>query len=302
MSIQSWVTHNKKLTAIIIVMSLLILIIVRLFIFNETDTSGEPDYMLMLRLLLDALITTIIVTTSITFALRVLVPPKHDLNTEKFIDSYQIKDILSRAYLDSEKWQYFGQVGRYIRSNVLPKFVKHCYDNDKPGRIKILILNPENDRLCESYINLRKTSRNNNDGGNNWSLNRTKAELLTTILMLVYLDQKYGRVAIEAGFVDSLSIFRVDLSSNLVLVTQEDNQNPAILFDRNSIFYNSYLNEFVLVYGQSKKIAIQNAITPLNLTDSESIKKCMNEIDINPHGYDKEVFDSIIENFQKELL
>ncbi len=258
----------------------------RALLFYEVDSAGNPDSTAVVRSLFDSLMATILVTTSVTLAINWFKPPVNQDNSEVFIQSFEIDQYLRKGASDTREWFYLGHTARYIRSQILPFVNQDSLAKNENKVIKVIILNPYDEELCEFYATYRNHSRSISVTNEKWSKEKVRDDLIATVLCMIELQQANSMLQVDAGFQNSVSLFRADISSSMTLITQEDNQEPAIRYSSDSHFYRNYRRELDLAWRQSIQLKISEVKTPLNLNDSGVMRICLEEV-----GFDTKFCD-----------
>lgn len=275
---KTWILHNRKLSLIIVALSFIVLSLLRVFVFHEIAPNGEADNTALIRSFFDNLMATILVTVSVTIALSWFRSPFDENISETFIQPFEIDECLREGAEDTREWYYLGHTGRYIRSQILPFINRDSLAKNENKKIKTIILDPFNPNLCEFYATYRNDSRSIHITKDKWSADRVRNDLLATVLCMIELQQANSMLEVEVGFLSNVSLFRADICSKMVLITQEDNQEPGIRYSSDSHFYRCYRRELELSWRQSRIVNIKNAKTRLDLSDVNSIRTCLKEV------------------------
>lgn len=298
---KAWIHHHRKLVVLIIGLAFFVLLLLRTFIFHEIDASGNPDNSAIIRSFFDSLMATILVTASVTLALTWFRSPIEESISETFVQPFEIDECLRNGAIGSREWYYLGHTGGYIRSQILPYINKDSLAKNENKKIKIIILDPLNVELCEFYSKYRNDSRSIHITKEKWSADRVRNELLATVLCMIELHQVNSMLEVDVGFLNYISLFRADISSSMVLITQEDNQEPGIRYTSDSHFYRSYRREIELSWRQSQALKISNVETELCLTELASIRSCLMEVGMDTNEIsDACIREASIQAQQKE--
>lgn len=273
----AWVRHHEKLIAVIFGLVILVLVLLRIVVLPNVSANGLRDYTAVLQSFIDNLLVTVLVTGSVTVALRWFSPPGGTKPSEAFVQPFDIDDVLRRGAIDTAEWCYLGHTARYVRSQILQFISRDSLANGSVKRIKIVVINPENEKLCEFYAKFRIQSRSTSLERDIWSEDMVKSEILATVLCAIELQQNNQMLDVDVGFQDTISVFRIDICSTFSLVTQENAQQPAILYPSGSHFYASYRRELDLAWRQCKKLHIRNAKSQIMLGELSSIRECLAE-------------------------
>ena len=272
---KGWIYLHRKMLGTIIVLVLIILLFVRVFVFYETDDSGKIDVSGVVRSLFDELISTILTSILIWVGIRWIKPPSEDGEAEEFIQPFQIDECLRESALNSREWYYLGHTAKYVRSQIFPSLHAESVAKNENKKIKLIILNPEIDSLCDFYAKYRNESRSNLIAKKKWHGSKVKNDLIASILCMIILHQKNMKLEISVGLINYVTLFRVDVNSNIALITQEDSQEPAIRYSSDSHFYSCYRRYIDLIWTQCKKVNITNDGGILDTNSAESIRNCL---------------------------
>lgn len=298
---KAWIYHHRRLVILVIGLSFLVLLLLRAFIFNELDSTGAPDNTALIRSFFDSLMATILVTASVTFALTWLRSPIQENISETFIQPFEIDECLRSGAIDTREWYYLGHTGRYIRSQILPFINKDSLAKNENKKIKIIIIDPLNAKLCEFYATYRNDSRSIHITKEKWSAERVKNDLLATVLCMIELHKANSMLEVDVGFLNNVSLFRADISSNMALITQEDNQEPGIRYSSDSHFYRCYRRELELAWRQSQTLTISAVSSSLDLNDVSSMRNCLSEVGLDASRLsDESIKDAGVQAQKKE--
>ncbi|MDI1330878.1 hypothetical protein [Pseudomonas sp.] len=161
---------------------------------------------------------------------------------------------LLRVAAEAKDYRIYVRTGRYFRSKVLPKLIEQAKSNRRPINVEVILLDFRNECVCTQYVHFRKDS---SFDSHLWSTDSVRAEILATALALAKaaLDNPTLFHA-SLHFSTRLSIFRIEGSSDEILVTREDPKDFAYKFHHSHSDHAAYMTEFRWI----KDIA-----TPINL-------------------------------------
>ncbi|MEO1252189.1 MAG: hypothetical protein AAFW81_07580 [Pseudomonadota bacterium] len=251
---EEWLLKHRRMAVVITALAFLLLLVLRHFLFASYDVNGEYDWAANIRSVLDALIAAIVVSLFVSFALWWLRPPSDRIPPGFEIPAIEISRTLERSTAATDEWEYIGHTARYVRTRIIPDLVEHSNRENKPCRIRIVILDPDIATLCEQYANYRNRSRSNELFNSEWTCNKVRAELLASIIRILQSHTANNYVSCEIGLRAFLSQYRTDRTREIALVTQEDPQEPAYKYVRGSRFYEHIKRENELIWEQSRKL------------------------------------------------
>lgn len=239
-------------TAIAGVVSLLL--IVRYFVLPWLDPSLTHGGLPLAAKLLEDISTTIVVTVLVAAFLWWITPTRVRNSGVVVVEPRELRRHFSEALANSSDWRFFGGCGRYFRSAVLQEMSRRARQESTSKAVSAIILNPENDLLCERHARYRAgTRRGQNEG--NWNKVRVKQELLATIVITKAVAHREGLIDAQIFVSDHFSSFRVDLSQVCVIETREDATAPALRSDSGSYYFAALNDEYRITKEQAKQIA-----------------------------------------------
>lgn len=166
----------------------------------------------------------------------------------------------AEAHRHAEQWIFKGGTGTYLRAVTLKECVEHARREQRPLRMQLEILDPTDDVLCGEYARFRSSMTPGPDGtGETWTPERTCKESYATILAACWYSQHFTFLKIEVGLSTVMTTFRWDLSSHSVIMTQDDQSGPALMFAKGQSYYRAYNRELVASFKQAKRVDIDKA-------------------------------------------
>jgi hypothetical protein len=159
-----------------------------------------------------------------------------------------LKDIAEQA----TSYKIYVRTGRHFRADILPRLVKRARDNRHPIQIEVILLDFRDDKVCQRYVDYRKASSFDQQL---WDKDYVKKEVLATILALTKTSREYGGlVDIQLYLSKRLSIFRIEGSSDELLVTREDPKDTASRYSRSHRDFPAFVAEFRWVRDESDRV------------------------------------------------
>lgn len=84
-----------------------------------------------------------------------------------------------------------------------------------------------------------------------WTAERVSKELYATVLSAYVWKEHEPALEISVALHHTVSLFRIDLSSRLAIITKEDPKEPALRYDAGTFFYTSYREELRMTRAQA---------------------------------------------------
>jgi hypothetical protein len=113
-----------------------------------------------------------------------------------------------------------------------------------------------------------------------WNAAEVQDQLYATILVAQIAQRNTALLDIRLYLENHFSPSRLDLSTDLVLVTKEDRTAPAILAHRGNYFYESYGNDFAVARSQAAEVPKTNIACAATALNSEMAKQILKDIDL----------------------
>ncbi|WP_156959329.1 hypothetical protein [Nocardia sp. BMG51109] len=170
----------------------------------------------------------------------------------------EVTKALATARGSTDRWVFKGGTGAYTRS-VLPKYVSRAAYRHTSVRIEIL--DPADEDACERYARLhRSLAEGEDDDARSWTAEGTRIESYATILAACWFKERYDtRLDLELAVTSTVSIFRWDLSSSNLIVTQRGPWFPAMIIGSDHPFYDSFDIELSTSFSQGRPVPLERA-------------------------------------------
>ena len=216
----------------------------------------------------------------------------------RLINGPEVGRVHTEAHRDTELWMFKGGTGTYLRAVTIKACVESARRAQRPVRMQVEIIDPTNEQLCHLYAQYRSSLAPGPDRtGELWTLDRTRKESFATILAACWYRQRFTFLKIEVGLSKVMTTFRWDLSSQWVVITQEDPAAPALLFEKGKPHYRGYSRELVASFEQARAVDIARA-KELQLSEEPSVEETRKlfellELDLPSSFTDRDVVDLI---------
>jgi len=267
------------------------LMIVRFFMIPYLTGKPIEGFVDILYSITDNLLAALVTSISITLLLLWLTPPSLESAIMEVVESPRISEILRRGRNHAMEYWYKGNTGRYFRSITLPELAREARLDNATKNVFLIVLDPTKYDACEYYALFRQRLRSARRE-NFWSRKHVQCELNATIVSTYAWKTQEPALNITVALVDSVSLFRIDFSSNLVLITREDERQPALMCETNSLFYKSYREDLFVSFQQSRILPDSIKGIPLQDLDAETLRILMLDLGLG----DQELSDSDINN------
>jgi len=151
-------------------------------------------------------------------------------------------------------YKIFVRTGRHFRAEILPILARKARQNRLRIRIEVVLLDFRDEALCEKYGAYRKASSFDR---NSWCARYVQAEVVATILKLIEASRENrGLLDIHLFLSRRLSTFRIEGSSDEILVTREDPKDTASRYRRTHRDFPAFVNEFDWIRDEAHEVAV----------------------------------------------
>lgn len=215
-------------------------------------------------------------------------PSGLDSSDVNVVASHDIKSTLNSMLDRTERFYYYGHTARWNRAVTFPKILEQANDSRSTKYVELIIIDPDDKQACQFYASFGHGNRAK--GRNIQSIRDVRIELLTTFLCCLECN-KSPFINFYLSVTSKVSISRLDITDNALLLTKPYHGDPALHFPKNTFFYASYKEEFNIAKQQCRKIDLDVLIVDVN---EENIKGILSKA-----GFDVGYVDV---EFEKELF
>lgn len=274
----------------------ILILLIRLLFIPKVSMYLNEELTTIFNTILDAILSTgisAVIIASLAFWLtpRVVIKSQMDI-----INPKEIKDYLKKARETDEYW-FEGGTGRFTRSKTIPEMAINARHSNFSKKIVLILINPNNDKVCSSYVDYR--NRIKSGIKKEWNHNKLKKEILATIVSAYSWKKEQPLLEVTIGLIDHYSMFRIDLSTKLAVITKEDTSEPALMCEEETFFFKSYLEDLRLSLRQSNILNKDIEGIPFNELNEVKIRKFINSLEFNTSTLDDDDFYDIL-NLVKE--
>ena len=181
---------------------------------------------------------------------------------------------LEQARRGTDTWMFKGGTGTYVRAVTLPRLADDARRQARRLTVRLEIIDPTNTEICERYARFRRSLSPQPDAiGEKWTLDRTRKESFATVLAACWYQQRSELLGIDVRLSVVATTFRWDLSSSCIIITQEDPQVPALMFERgkSKSYYDRWNIELQTSLDQARRVSIDEAAKAVSLSDEPTV-------------------------------
>ncbi|WP_155638849.1 hypothetical protein [Burkholderia cepacia] len=267
----------RNIFFVVVFLFLVVCILLRIFAIPYFDPTLAFAWTGYVSLILQGLAQSLLITIFVGSFVFWLTPKVMQKSTMEVVEPKQINSLLRKAIPDSRYWAYKGGCGRYTRAVTIPLMAEAARNQGFGRDIRISLLNPSDDQLCEHYANYRRSLKSAHDG-DPWTADLVKSEIVATIVAALRTKHDEPLLDIQISLANYFSSFRLDISDQYTIVTKEDKEAAGLRADAGSYFYDSYKDDLRLTELQSQFVDYDKPIPSANLLSDEILRSIVGEL------------------------
>jgi hypothetical protein len=269
---------SRRRNFIFTVLGILILIfLIRIYVIPHHYPSPQSDGVEYFKSILDKISISLIVSVFIAwFLFKIEIP--EEVTKLEIIEPNRLKELFTRARLDSNFWFFSGGTGRYTRAVTFPEMSKLSQDLNESRNFRILLLNPKDINLCAKYAIYRNSLKSAKSKKDNWTKEYVQNEIIATICSAYIQKSINPLLEISIYLKSTFSTMRIDLSQSNCIVTKEDKKDLALLTPNNTYLYKTYKEEIFHLSKQCIELDMTGSIEDVkfgSITASDIEEICM---------------------------
>jgi hypothetical protein len=161
-----------------------------------------------------------------------------------------LKDIASSA----TEYRIYTRTGRHFRATILPLLAATAARRRLPIRVEIILLDFRDQVTCEKYASFRQEASFDKQL---WSVEYVQTEIMATILKAIEVSKASSTfIEIDLYLSKRLSTFRIEGTSDAIIVTREDPTDNAARYRRSDPHFGAFLKEFSWIRQEADPISI----------------------------------------------
>lgn len=244
--------HYSKLFFLLVICLLVLLILIKFFVIPFFCPTKIITFVDLIISIIDNLLSSFIVTIFIGVFIYMLTPKIMQKSMMEIVEPKQVSPLLQKAAKSSRNWIFKGAGGRYTRAQTLPLMAESARHEGIGRDIKLFLINPDNQIICNEYAIYRKSLKSGKK--QDWNIDKVRNEVLATIIKTLIIKHEEPLLRIEIYLLDFFSTFRYDISDDYAIITKEDKEVSALKVDSGTYYYDSYIDELRLNERQARKI------------------------------------------------
>jgi hypothetical protein len=199
--------------------------------------------------------------------------------TVRMLRGAEVQTAHAEARSRTDRWFFKGGTGTYLRAVTLPRCVEAARRDRRALEFRIEIIDPTNAAACERYESFRRSVSLDPDGtGDTWYRGRTRLESYATLLSVCWNRQRFRLLDIQVSLTPIVSTFRYDMSSEYLIITQDDPRSPALLIPRDKSLFDAYGIELRNTFEQAVHVQLALA-DQVSLSDEPTAEELQTLLD-----------------------
>lgn len=209
----------------------------------------------------------------------------------------EIDQALAEARAEAKEWIFRGGTATFVRAVVLPECVRRARRARRPLNVRLEILDVRERELCRRYADFfRYGVEDPNEDEETWSGEGTQLECYATILAACWWKQNYPPLKIELALSPMMTLFRWDMTQNVLFITERGPRFPAMMIKEGRFFYDYWRNELDEQFEQSHRVPLANAPTLSDPPTKEEVRDLFARLELPlPDDFDDDHVDHLIE-------
>ncbi len=224
--------------------------------------------------LIERLFGSIITTILVGAFLFYLTPESTDASQLEILGPHDLSPAFDEALGNASSWKFKGEFGRYFRTRTLPALSARASARHKTIAIVGLIMDPRDSELCQRHADFRN-SVSTVDGRNDWTVELVQDQLYATILTTLIFQNRNTHLEIELYLLNHFVPVRIDLSSNVALITKEDRKAPAMKIRTGTFYFDSYEQEISVTKRQAHRVPSTTSGCTIEMIDPIKAKELL---------------------------
>lgn len=270
---------NRRLFFLTSVSGLFALLGLRFIAVPWFFCAPMPDLTAIVGSVLDSLVVAVCASIAVGGLLYWLGATDRLPAEMRVIEPREIAETLDGALESTTEWWYRGHTGRHLRSKTLPALAKSARHRNQSVSVYIQILDPLDDSVCKFYADYRRGLRTAN-GETEWTSDRVRHDLYATVLAAYEIAGREPLLDISLALHRTVSVYRVDLSSRLAIITKEDPREPALRCDAGTFFHASYREDLKMARQQGKELDRRVRIASFERLSSAEMREFYKSINL----------------------
>jgi hypothetical protein len=177
------------------------------------------------------------------------------ISSARLVSGSEVAQALAEARRHTDRWIFKGGTGVDLRAETLPEFAKMAREEQRPLELRLEIVDPADQALCEGYAQV--LAAHEPSGSTLWTADRVRQEVYATILAAARENQRVKYLNVEIRLSSVVSTLRWDLSDTGVIMAEP--AGPAMVFKKDSPYYATCKRELTVSFDQARRVPLDAA-------------------------------------------
>jgi hypothetical protein len=271
-----------------------LIILTRFLLIPQIAGTTTPSVSSVLDESLGNIFATVVSATLLGGIVLWLIAPSKKRADLDIVHPKDVSPELSRALANTRSWHYDGSTARWNRAVALPQLADQARLTGSSRTCRLLIIDPDNQRICKAYMEYRKGVRSGSVG--NWDLKTVRSDLCATILLACIYDATESLLDIQLFVKSSSPVYRIDASDGSLILTREDPAEPALACSADTHFYAAFMESINFDARQSRRVTLWNDAPSISELDHQAARRILEVAGIAlPEVADDAFVDSILQ-------
>ena len=180
--------------------------------------------------------------------------PNPRIRNISVIRSQDIGDRMRTLPLEVTSYMFWGRSGSFFRAYPLLELDKQATTGRRHIQISVLLPDPRDCRLVNSYRDILKSL------GENPSKDHLLSHVIATCMVCAILSANNKYLNVQIRLSRFLPSFRLDISENGAILTQDHKSRSALYFEHGSEFYEMFRSTVISEYDVSYEVNWNDAV------------------------------------------
>jgi hypothetical protein len=177
------------------------------------------------------------------------------ISSARLVSGSEVAQVRAEARRHTDRWVFKGGTGAALRAETLPEFAKMAREEQRTLDLKLEVIDPSNELLCEEYAQVL-ASQNPADS-TPWTADRVRQEVYATLLAAFRENRQVKYLKVEVRLSQLVSTLRWELSDATVIMAEPS--GPAMVFKKDSPYYATCKRELTVSFDQARPVPLDAA-------------------------------------------
>jgi hypothetical protein len=232
-------THQRRTFLLASTLIIVVALTVVWAIYNYSpDTRG---WNALISLLISVVASAVFALVSALYVSYFFVDPS-EIAAETVLLPQDIGQALRDVAMKAPDYKIYVRTGRHFRAEILPILIDKARRNRLPMKIEVILLDFRDTDICDKYAAYRRAASFDHQL---WDRTYVQTEVMSTIVALSKAANELAAlIHIELFLSSRLSTFRIEGSSQEIIVTREDPKDMAAHYRHSHRDHAAFLTEF----------------------------------------------------------